>query len=171
MDELFSTLAAAQGRVVIPATQPEKGYIYRADHFEFFKEGIPCLYPNGGKEVLAREPGYGRSKSDEYTAQHYHQPSDRIDATWDLGRGGAGHAASVRGRVPGGQRGLCSGVERRRGLQTERLKWWLVVCRGRVERLVSVRGWRGRMVVLWNCRPGVRQPVVFAGEVSLPPTS
>ena len=84
LDELFSTLAAAQGRVVIPATQPEKGYIYRADHFEFFKEGIPCLYPNGGKEVLEREVGYGRSKSDEYTAHHYHQPSDRVDATWDL---------------------------------------------------------------------------------------
>ncbi len=84
LDELFETLAAAQGRVVIPATQPEKGYIYRADHFEFFKEGVPCLYPNGGKEVLGRAPGYGKLKSDEYTAQHYHQPSDRIDPTWDL---------------------------------------------------------------------------------------
>ena len=84
MDELFETLAAGQGRVVIPATQPEKGYIYRADHFEFFKEGVPCLYPNGGKEVIGREPKYGRRKSDEYTAQHYHQPSDRTDPTWDL---------------------------------------------------------------------------------------
>ena len=84
LDDLFATLAAAQGRVVIPATQPEKGYIYRADHFEFFKEGVPCLYPNGGKEVLDRAPDYGRSKSDEYTAQHYHQPSDRIDPSWDL---------------------------------------------------------------------------------------
>ena len=84
LDELFSTLAAAQGRVVIPATHPEKGYIYRADHFEFFKEGIPCLYPNGGKEVLERELGYGRIKSDEYTAQHYHQPSDQVDPTWNL---------------------------------------------------------------------------------------
>lgn len=84
LDELFETVAAGQGRVVIPATQPEKGYIYRADHFEFFKEGVPCLYPNGGKEVIGREPEYGRSKADEYTAQHYHQPSDRLDPTWDL---------------------------------------------------------------------------------------
>ncbi len=84
LDELFETLAAAQGRVVVPATQPEKGYIYRADHFEFFKEGVPCLYPNGGKEVVDHEPGYGKMKIDEYTAQHYHQPSDRIDPAWDL---------------------------------------------------------------------------------------
>ena len=84
LDDLLETLAAAQDRIVIPATQPEKGYIYRADHFEFFKEGVPCLYPNGGKEVLAREPDYGRRKSDEYTAQHYHQPSDKVDPAWDL---------------------------------------------------------------------------------------
>ena len=84
LDDLFETLASAQDRIVIPATQPEKGYIYRADHFEFFKEGVPCLYPNGGKEVLEREPDYGRRKSDEYTAQHYHQPSDKVDPTWDL---------------------------------------------------------------------------------------
>lgn len=84
LDELFEQLAARQGRVVIPATQPEKGYIYRADHFEFFKEGVPCLYPNGGKEVVDREPGYGQAKGSEYTARHYHQPSDRIDPAWDL---------------------------------------------------------------------------------------
>ena len=84
LDDLLGALAAAHGRVVLPGTQPEKGYIYRADHFEFFKEGVPALYPNAGKEVLGREPGYGQQKSDEYTAQHYHQPSDRIDPEWNL---------------------------------------------------------------------------------------
>ena len=84
LDDLFSELAASQGRIVLPATQPEKGYLYRADHFEFFKEGVPCLYPNGGKEVLGQPPEYGRRKSEEYTAQHYHQPSDKIDPSWDL---------------------------------------------------------------------------------------
>ncbi len=84
LDDLFTGLAAAQGRVVVPATQPEKGYLYRADHFEFFKEGVPCLYPNGGKEILGQTLEYGRQKSDEYTARHYHQPSDKIDPTWDL---------------------------------------------------------------------------------------
>ena len=85
LDDLFEALAAAQGRVVLPPTQPEKGYLYRADHFEFFREGVPCLYPNGGKDVLGKPPGYGRQKTDEYTACHYHQPSDKIDPAWDLG--------------------------------------------------------------------------------------
>ena len=108
LDDVFGALAAAQGRVVVPATQPEKGYLYRADHFEFFKEGIPCLYPNGGKEVLGQPAGYGRVKSEEYTARHYHQPSDKIDPAWDLA--GAvqdtqllfevGYQVAVGGHVP-----------------------------------------------------------------------
>ena len=84
LDDLFAALAAAHGRVVLPATQPEKGYLYRADHFEFFRQGVPCLYPNGGKEVLGKPEGYGRQKTDEYTARHYHQPSDKVDPGWDL---------------------------------------------------------------------------------------
>ena len=84
LDDLFAALADAQGRVVLPPTHPEKGYLYRADHFEFFKEGIPCIYPNGGKEILGQPPEYGQRKSEEYTACHYHQPSDKIDPAWDL---------------------------------------------------------------------------------------
>ncbi len=84
LDDLFAALADAQGRVVLPPTHPEKGYLYRADHFEFFKEGIPCVYPNGGKEILGQPPEYGQRKSEEYTAHHYHQPSDKIDPAWDL---------------------------------------------------------------------------------------
>ncbi len=84
LDDLFAALAATQGRVVLPPSHPEKGYLYRADHFEFFKEGVPCLYPNGGKEVIGQPREYGRLKSEEYTASHYHQPSDKIDPAWDL---------------------------------------------------------------------------------------
>ncbi len=84
LDDVFAALAATQGRVVRPPTHPEKGYLYRADHFEFFKEGIPCIYPNGGKEIIGRPAEYGRLKSEEYTACHYHQPSDEIDPRWDL---------------------------------------------------------------------------------------
>lgn len=84
LDDLFAALAAAQGRIVRPPSHPEKGYLYRADHFEFFKEGIPCLYPNSGKEILGQPPEFGRLKNEEYTACHYHQPSDKIDPAWDL---------------------------------------------------------------------------------------
>ena len=84
LDILLAAAAAAQGRVVVPDTQPEKGMAYRADHFEFFKYGVPALYLAAGKEVTGRPEGFGRQKADEYVSKHYHQPSDRIDPSWDL---------------------------------------------------------------------------------------
>ena len=40
-------LAAAHGRTVAPDADPEKGYYYRSDHFEFAKQGVPALDPEG----------------------------------------------------------------------------------------------------------------------------
>ena len=82
--DLLHAAAAAQGRRVVDDTRPEKGYFYRADHFEFAKRGVPCLYPSSGKEVIGQPAGYGHGKSDEYTARHYHQPSDNLDPSWNL---------------------------------------------------------------------------------------
>ncbi len=84
LDDLLVAAAAAQGRVVVPDTQPEKGMVYRADHFEFFKRGVPSLYVTGGKDVTGRPGGFGRRKMEEYISRHYHQPSDKIDPEWDL---------------------------------------------------------------------------------------
>ncbi|MBE7211431.1 MAG: M28 family peptidase [Gluconacetobacter diazotrophicus] len=85
LDGMLAEAAARQGRVVVPDTQPEKGMFYRADHFEFAKEGIPVIYTSAGKEVIGRPAGFGQEKFDEYVTQHYHQPSDDLDAAWDLG--------------------------------------------------------------------------------------
>ncbi len=84
LDGLLVEAAARQGRVVVPDTQPEKGMFYRADHFEFAKEGVPAVYTSAGKEVIGRPAGFGQGKFDEYVSQHYHQPSDQIDPSWDL---------------------------------------------------------------------------------------
>ena len=84
LDDVLIAAAASQGRVVVPDTQPEKGMVYRADHFEFFKRGVPSLYPTGGREVIGQPEGFGRKKVEEYIARHYHQPSDQIDPAWDL---------------------------------------------------------------------------------------
>ena len=84
LDEILIAAAAAQGRRVVSDTRPEKGYFYRADHFEFAKLGVPCLYPSAGKEVMGQSENFGHEKSDEYTAKHYHQPSDNLDPAWNL---------------------------------------------------------------------------------------
>ncbi len=84
LDDLLTSRRRAQGRVVVPDTQPEKGMVYRADHFEFAKEGVPAIYTSAGKEVIGQPAGFGQQKFDEYVAQHYHQPSDNVDPSWNL---------------------------------------------------------------------------------------
>lgn len=84
LDDMLAAAAARQGRVMNPNSQPEKGYFYRADQFELSKVGLPSLYTAAGREVIGKPPGFGQQKKDEYTAKHYHQPSDEINPDWDL---------------------------------------------------------------------------------------
>jgi len=63
---------------------PEAGYYYRSDHFNFAKAGIPALYIENGVKVIGKDPGYGQAIADEYTAKHYHRPSDQFDPKWEF---------------------------------------------------------------------------------------
>jgi Zn-dependent M28 family amino/carboxypeptidase len=84
---LHGTLAAharEMGRVVLPDDEPEKGFFYRSDHFEFAKLGVPGLHAGSGMDYLDRPAGWGQRVRDEYTANDYHKPSDEIRAEWDL---------------------------------------------------------------------------------------
>jgi Zn-dependent M28 family amino/carboxypeptidase len=84
LQDLLAQEAAAQGRVLTPDPEPEKGFYYRADHFEFAKQGVPALYTGEGDDYIGKPAGYGQRKRDEYTANDYHQPSDEIKPDWDL---------------------------------------------------------------------------------------
>lgn len=89
---LDETLASvAPDRVLVADPQPEKGFFYRSDHFEFAKRGVPALYVNAGMDFLDKPAGYGQQKRDEYEANDYHKPSDEIKPDWDL-RGGVADA-------------------------------------------------------------------------------
>lgn len=92
LDDMLAAAAAKQGRVMNPNSQPEKGGFYRADNFEFSKVGLPSLYTGAGRDVIGKPPGFGQQKKDEYVAKHYHQPSDEVNAEWDL----AGAAEDLR---------------------------------------------------------------------------
>jgi Zn-dependent M28 family amino/carboxypeptidase len=84
---LHDTLAAHardMGRVVLPDDEPEKGFFYRSDHFEFAKLGVPGLHAGSGMDYHDRPAGWGQRVRDEYTANDYHKPSDEIRAEWDL---------------------------------------------------------------------------------------
>ncbi len=84
LEELLAAEAEAQGRIVVPDPEPEKGFFYRSDHFEFAKEGVPALYVDGGTRFIGKPEGYGEQKRAEYTENDYHAPSDEIKPDWDL---------------------------------------------------------------------------------------
>lgn len=84
LDDLLQELAAAQGRLVRPDAEPEKGFFYRSDHFEFAKQGVPALDPDSGTEYIGKPADYGKQKRDEYTNNDYHNVSDEVKPDWDL---------------------------------------------------------------------------------------
>ncbi len=84
LDDLLATAAAEMSRVVVPDAEPEKGFFYRSDHFEFAKEGVPALYVDEGTRFPGRAEGYGEEKRRQYTEHDYHKPSDEIKPDWDL---------------------------------------------------------------------------------------
>jgi Zn-dependent M28 family amino/carboxypeptidase len=84
LDDLLAAAARRQGRVITPDPEPEKGFFYRSDHFEFAKQGVPALYPDSGIQYVGKPEGYGQQRRDEYTARDYHKVSDTVKPDWDL---------------------------------------------------------------------------------------
>jgi Zn-dependent M28 family amino/carboxypeptidase len=85
LDDYARAAAAEQGgRVLVPDAEPEKGFYYRSDHFNFAKVGVPAFYAGSGVQFVGRDSTYGMQKRAEYTTNHYHKPSDDIKPDWDL---------------------------------------------------------------------------------------
>jgi Zn-dependent M28 family amino/carboxypeptidase len=84
LDDVLEEAAATQGRRLIPDAEPEKGFYYRSDHFEFAKQGVPALYTDEGVDYIDKPEGYSKQKRDEYTNIDYHKLSDHIKPDWDL---------------------------------------------------------------------------------------
>jgi Zn-dependent M28 family amino/carboxypeptidase len=85
LDAFARDAAAEQQRVLKPDSEPEKGFYYRSDHFNFAKVGVPALNPDPGVDFLGKPAGFGAEKRDEWTSRDYHQPSDEVKDWWDLG--------------------------------------------------------------------------------------
>lgn len=84
LDDLLRAAAAKNNRIIKPDAEPEKGFFYRSDHFEFAKQGVPALYTDAGDDFINKPAGYSQTKRDEYTARDYHKVSDEIKPDWDL---------------------------------------------------------------------------------------
>jgi Zn-dependent M28 family amino/carboxypeptidase len=84
LDAYARDAAAEQGRVLRADSEPEKGFYYRSDHFNFAKVGVPALNPDPGVDFPGKPANYGQQKRDEWTTRDYHQPSDQVKDWWDL---------------------------------------------------------------------------------------
>jgi len=84
LDDDLTEVLMEQGRTPIPDPEPEKGYYFRADHFPFALAGIPALYAPCGMSYVNEPEGFYEQVWGEYEANHYHQPSDEFDPSWDF---------------------------------------------------------------------------------------
>ena len=84
LDDYATAAAAEQQRVLIPDAEPEKGFYYRSDHFNFAKQGVPAFFGEGGMDYIGKPASFGRERRDEYTANDYHQPQDEIKPGWEM---------------------------------------------------------------------------------------
>lgn len=76
--------ADKQQRVLVEEPNPEKGYYYRSDHFNFARHGVPALYLTRGVDSLEHGKEWGQAQLDAYIAERYHKPTDEYSADWDL---------------------------------------------------------------------------------------
>ena len=83
LDQVLEYAAKQDKKYLIPDAEPEKGYYYRSDHFEFAKQGVPALYADGGIVVVRKGKEYGLEMKDDYTNNHYHGLSDEVKDDWN----------------------------------------------------------------------------------------
>ena len=84
LDDYVRDAAGEQGRVIRSDAEPEKGFYYRSDHFNFAKQGVPALDPDEGVEYVGKPADFGEKVRNDYTEHDYHKPSDVVKPDWDL---------------------------------------------------------------------------------------
>ncbi|TMH75597.1 MAG: M20/M25/M40 family metallo-hydrolase [Betaproteobacteria bacterium] len=84
LEDALATAAASQGRVTRPDAHSEKGFFYRADHFEFAKVGVPSLFVFGGADYIGQPGDFGEKKFNDYVAHDYHKVTDVVRPDWNL---------------------------------------------------------------------------------------
>ena len=81
---LVDRTAEEFGLSISPEAHPEQGYYYRSDHFSLAKAGVPAFSLRLTGDFLGRPLGSGKKARETYVANHYHQPSDEVDPSWDF---------------------------------------------------------------------------------------
>jgi len=108
------TATAKDFRLTIrPDAHPEAGHYYRSDHFSMARVGIPSFSVNEGVKYRGHDEAWGLAQDEDYTKNHYHQPSDEYHAEMDFTGDGTmarfgfmlGWQAAMQARVVGWEKG------------------------------------------------------------------
>src|SRR5882762_1365156 len=108
------TATAKDFRLTIrPDAHPEAGHYYRSDHFSLARVGIPSFSVNEGIKYRGHDEAWGLAQDEDYTKNHYHQPSDEYHAEMDFTGDGnmarfgfmLGWQAAMQARVVGWEKG------------------------------------------------------------------
>ncbi|MBV9527448.1 M28 family metallopeptidase [Sphingomonas sp.] len=83
LDDLIAE-GKREGRAFAADPHPEAGHFYRSDHFSFAKVGVPAVSFESGNDMVNGGTARGEALSADYTAHHYHQPSDEWSPQWDF---------------------------------------------------------------------------------------
>ena len=84
LEAYLEEAATAQGRHLVEEPNPERGYYYRSDHFNFAKAGVPALYAESGEDSVEFGKEWGAAQAQNYNENRYHAPSDEYDPSWNL---------------------------------------------------------------------------------------
>jgi len=84
LEAYLEEAATTQGRHLIEEPNPERGYYYRSDHFNFAKAGVPALYAESGEDSVEFGKEWGAQQAQDYNENRYHAPSDEYDPNWNL---------------------------------------------------------------------------------------
>jgi Zn-dependent M28 family amino/carboxypeptidase len=76
--------AKAFDLTIQPDQFPSAGHYYRSDHFSFARVGVPSFSVGQGTHFEGHDAAWGVAQMEDFTAHHYHQPSDEYKDAMDF---------------------------------------------------------------------------------------
>ena len=83
LEDLMKPLVEAQGRVMKPEPNPERGGYFRSDHFSFAKLGVPMFDGGSGEDLVDGGVAKGHAATLDYIENRYHKPQDEYNPSWN----------------------------------------------------------------------------------------
>ena len=117
LDDYARAAAKEQGRTLKPDAEPEKGFYYRSDHFNFAKRGRAGADGGRRHRVRRQAGGVQRAGAGEVDRRRLPQAVRRSDAGVGSERPRRGRPAAVRRRLPRGPGGHLPGLGARQRVQ------------------------------------------------------